>query len=91
MHHGEVRWPDERSAIDGDLRSVFEQLADAIRGLGTLAQPVIDATAINDQALLAARGNRIEKSNLLDVTAVACTATVGHYDGIERPLLGATT
>ncbi len=51
-----------------------------------MRHPMVDAAEIDAQPLLAARCDRIEEPDALDVLPAASTATVRHHDVIERTL-----
>src|SRR5690606_1875263 len=65
------------------------QAADLVGQLGAIADPVVDAGDVQDDALLVARGNRVVVTDALDVAAVAGAARVGDDDVVEGALLGA--
>src|SRR5690606_40250758 len=65
------------------------QAADLVGQLGAVADPMVDAGDVQDDALLVARSNRVVVTDTLDVSAVAGAARVGDDDVVERTLLRA--
>ena len=50
---------------------------------------MLDLRAVETQTLFATLGDRIEESEALYITAIACAAAVSNNDVIKRPLLRA--
>jgi len=77
--------------LGGSLGSFFQQLSNALRRLGTLAQPVGSALLIDGQLDFSTRGDRIEETDTLYEATVARIAAVGHGEVVEGALFGAAT
>src|SRR2546421_7058511 len=54
-----------------------------VRGLRTLANPIVDARQIELELLLAAAGNGVEEPHVLEAQPALALAAVGHHDVIE--------
>src|SRR5690606_3422629 len=72
------------------LLVVLVQRSDLVAHLRTVAQPVLDALVIEDDAGLATGRDRVVEAQAFDVAAVTGTAAVGDDDVVEGALLGAT-
>src|SRR5262245_59027242 len=66
-----------------------DERLDAIRDLGALAGPVIDAREVEAQFLLRTLRTRIEEADLLEARATLALALVGHHDVVEGLVLAA--
>src|SRR5262245_14660529 len=74
----------------GGFLAVFDQLTNAIRHLRALTDPVIGTRGIKAETLFLTTGNRVEKANALNETAITGIAAVSHRDMVKRTLFGAT-
>src|SRR5690606_4638942 len=73
------------------LAELLDQRLDAVRGLRTLAYPVVQALFLQLQAHFTTTSQRVEVTQTLDKTAITCIAAVGDNHAVERTLLGPTT
>src|SRR4249919_3856914 len=72
------------AALGGRLLAVGRhEVRHALGGLGTLADPVVNARQIELQFLLVLAGDRIEEADVLQAWATLALAAVGHHDVIE--------
>jgi hypothetical protein len=69
---------------------LLQQAGNAIRGLSTLRDPVVNALAINANTLFIATGNRVEETNAFNEATVTTVTAVGYYDLIKGTLFRAT-
>src|SRR6516165_4797273 len=73
-----------RGASGGRLLPIGgDEGAHPVGGLGTLANPVIDARQIELELLLPTTGDRVEEAHVLKARATLALTAVGHDDVIE--------
>ena len=70
---------------------LLEEVGYALRGFGTLRQPVVDAVLVDVHARIIFGGEWIEKTHALNAPAIALVTSVRDYDMVEWPFLGPTT
>jgi hypothetical protein len=69
----------------------LQQFCYTVRQLRTLLAPEIRTLGIDPQALFSAGGDRVKKSDALDIAAIPAIAAVGYHDVVKGALLGTTT
>ncbi|MCY1175468.1 hypothetical protein D9M73_157100 [compost metagenome] len=80
-----------KRCLGSSLGSFLQQLSNALRRLGALAQPVVGAFLVNGQLDFRTGGDRVEETDALYEATVARIAAVGHGQVVEGALLGAAT
>src|SRR5256886_16777209 len=82
--HVTARGPHPEPASGRRLLAVGgHQSAHPVRGLRALTNPIVDARQIELELLLAAAGNGVEESHVLEAQPALALAAVGHHDVIE--------
>jgi hypothetical protein len=69
---------------------LLQQAGNAIRSLGALGDPEVNALAVNTHTLFAATSKRIEETDALNKATVTTVTTIGYYDLIKGTLFCAT-
>ena len=69
---------------------LLQERRNAVRRLGALANPVVDALEVHPEIFLVVAADRVEEANSLDVAAITAITRIGDNHVIERTLFRAS-